>query len=367
MLKRLKQKFLEDSSLSLWIYLFISTAVAIHKYFTNKLANYMTFSGSFKDIMAGLNPYYQVLEYKYSPAFSIFMGSMAVLPDLLGAILWNALNTVIFYIGVSRLKIEERSKVFILCFVIFEYLTSIQNLQSNVMMSGLMLIAFYMFEKDKTISASFLSVSLFFIKIFGSAIAILFMFYKRKSRFLFFSILWSIVLIFIPLILVNWGFFILLYKSWLDVVVNDFSATTGVSVMSIISLVYPIKKEYLQFGSLVILALPLMIKFKRFESYKYRLGFVASILIWMIIFNHKAESPTYIIAVTGVALWYVISKRNILNIVLLSMVFIFTTLSPTDLFPKIIFKYVNYNIVKALPCVLVWIKLQVDLLSQRFD
>jgi hypothetical protein len=230
-----------------------------------------------------------------------------------------------------------------------------------------MLIAFYMFENNKKISASFFSVSLFFLKILRAAIAILFIFYKRKRRFILFSILWTIVLIFIPLILVDWDFFMLLYKSWWDVVVNDFSATTGVSVMSIVNLIHPVKKEYLQLASLMILSLPLVLKFKKFEFYKYRLGFTASILIWMIIFNHKAESPTYIIAVTGVALWYVISKRTMLNIILIAMVFIFTTLSPTDLFPKIIFKHVNYNIVKALPCILVWIKLQVDLLSQRFD
>ncbi len=85
----------------------------------------------------------------------------------------------------------------------------------------------------------------------------------------------------------------------------------------------------------------------------------------MIIFNHKAESPTFIIAVGGVAIWYIASKRTFLDKTLLFLVFVFTTLSPTDLFPKIIFKYLDYNIVKALPCVLVWIKLQIDLFRKN--
>ncbi|MDR1417127.1 MAG: hypothetical protein LBJ57_06895, partial [Prevotellaceae bacterium] len=42
----------------------------------------------------------------------------------------------------------------------------------------------------------------------------------------------------------------------------------------------------------------------------------AKALIRMVIFNHKAESPTFVIAIAGVTLWFVHSKKSTLNIML---------------------------------------------------
>ncbi|MEI6079592.1 MAG: glycosyltransferase family 87 protein, partial [bacterium] len=360
-IKTIKNRYFLNVKFLLWLYLFLSTSVAVHKFLTHKLANYMTFSTSFWNMFSGVNPYYQVLEYKYSPAFCMFMAPMAVLPDWLGSIIWNAINTLILYFGVTKLKLDNNKKAFILWFVIFEYMTSIQNLQSNVMMTGLMLLAFALFEDEKTFWASFVVVALFFTKIFGAGIGLIFLFYPKKTKFVMYSVFWTAVLILVPLAIVPWDFFVVLYKSWLAVITTDFSATLGVSVMGILNLIVPVSRASIQFCGLFLLLLPLAINFKKFSDYKYRLLYVASILIWVIIFNHKAESPTFIIAVTGVALWYSVSELTPFNRVLVLLVFVFTTLSPTDLFPKIIFRWVNYNIVKALPCILVWIKIQYDL------
>ncbi|MCX6112899.1 MAG: glycosyltransferase family 87 protein [Proteobacteria bacterium] len=380
-LRAIKHNPFTNINFILGFYLFISTSASIHKFLTHKLANYMTFSTSFWNMFRGINPYYQVLEYKYSPAFCLLMGPMAVLPDWLGAIIWNGINTLILYIGITKLKVENSKKVFILWFIIFEYLTSIQNLQSNVLVTGLILLAFSFFENKKTFWASLVVVLLFFIKIFGAGIGLIFLFYPKKTRFILYSVLWTLVLVFVPLIVVPWDFFLTLYKSWWSVMSTDFSASMGVSLMTIFNMLVNIPKIYIQVAGLVFLLTPIIIELIRsskpgeflksgkFSNYTYRLLFVSSILIWMIIFNHKAESPTYIIAVTGVAIWYVLlnSDRCIrsLDKIFMILVFVFTTLSPTELFPKIIFRFVDYNIVKALPCILVWIKIQYDLYFRK--
>jgi hypothetical protein len=364
-IKTIKDKWLININFLLWFYLLLSTAASLHKYFTHKLANYMTFSTSFWNMIRGIDPYYQVLEYKYSPAFCLFMGPMAVLPDWLGAVIWNGLNTLILYIGITKLKLETSKRAFILWFIIFEFLTSIQNLQSNVMITGLMLLVFVLFEEGKTFWASLLVVSLFFIKIFGAGIGLIFLFYPRKGKFITYSIFWTAVLAFAPLAFVPWDFFITLYKSWLAVMTTDFSATMGVSIMTIINLAVSVPKFYIQLTGLVLLLLPLVINFKRSSDYNRKLLFVCSILIWVIIFNHKAESPTFIIAVTGSSIWYVISKKSLLDKIFIIMVFALTTLCPTELFPKVIYRWVDYSIVKALPCVLVWFKLQYELCLKR--
>ena len=86
----------------------------------------------------------------------------------------------------------------------------------------------------------------------------------------------------------------------------------------------------------------------------------------MIIFNHKAESPTYIIAMTGVAVWIACQKMKVENLVLLVFALVFTSLSPTDLFPAYIREhYVRPYNLKVLPCVLIWLKITYDLLFFR--
>jgi hypothetical protein len=361
----IRDKWFTNINFLFWLYLLLSTAASLHKYFTHKLANYMTFSTSFWNMIRGIDPYYQVLEYKYSPAFCLFMGPMAVLPDWLGAVIWNGVNTLVLYLGITKLKLETSKKAFILWFVIFEFLTSIQNLQSNVLITGLMLLVFVLFEEGRTFWASLIVASLFFIKIFGAGIGLMFLFYPKKGKFILYAVFWTAVLIFVPLVFVPWDFFITLYKSWWAVMITDFSATMGVSIMTIINLAVSIPKSYIQVAGLVLLVLPVFLNFKRSSGYTGRLMFACSILLWVIIFNHKAESPTFIIAVTGAAVWYAISAKSLLDKAFIIMVFALTTLCPTELFPKIIYRWVDYSIIKALPCVLVWIKLQYDLYLKR--
>jgi hypothetical protein len=105
---------------------------------------------------------------------------------------------------------------------------------------------------------------------------------------------------------------------------------------------------------------------KAWQQPGFKILLLASALIWTVIFNHKAESPTFIIAVAGVALWYYAQKPSTLNLVLLLLVFVFTCLSPTDLFPRniridIIIPYQ----LKVLPCILVWLKILYDQLTYK--
>jgi hypothetical protein len=87
-------------------------------------------------------------------------------------------------------------------------------------------------------------------------------------------------------------------------------------------------------------------------------------LVWMVIFNHKAESPTFILAVSGIALWFVINRQHNapekwLRRGILCFVLVGTSLSVTDLFPQTlrdgIFALIH---LKVLPCIAAWILIQ---------
>ncbi|MBK7855411.1 MAG: DUF2029 domain-containing protein [Bacteroidetes bacterium] len=81
------------------------------------------------------------------------------------------------------MPVAHKLKVFVLVFSFVELLTSIQNSQSNGLLAALMLLSFTYFESQKTIQTA-LSLSLaFFIKLFGAATGLCFMFYPKNFRF----------------------------------------------------------------------------------------------------------------------------------------------------------------------------------------
>jgi hypothetical protein len=112
---------------------------------------------------------------------------------------------------------------------------------------------------------------------------------------------------------------------------------------------------FLLFG-LTLFGLPYL-KISSYKKEKFQLLLLCSVLIFTVIFSSGSESPTYIIAFLGVAIWFVIQDRPRSNRVLILFIFalILTSFSPSDIIPK--FLRENYIIpyaLKALPCVFIW-------------
>jgi hypothetical protein len=97
---------------------------------------------------------------------------------------------------------------------------------------------------------------------------------------------------------------------------------------------------------------------------------LSSVLIFTVIFSTGSESPTYIIAFVGVAIWFVIQEKPITNwkIALFIFAIVLTSLSPSDLFPKFIKEqYIQKYAVKAVPCMLIWIAIVYQILTSKFN
>lgn len=61
------------------------------------------------------------------------------------------------------------------------------------------------------------------------------------------------------------------------------------------------------------------------------------------------------------------NQSNALKAGLIILAFVFTVLSPADLFPDCLGKsMVMPDVLKAVPCILVWVKLQIRLVTRRF-
>lgn len=119
---------------------------------------------------------------------------------------------------------------------------------------------------------------------------------------------------------------------------------------------------------LPLFALPYL-RIKQYKNQAFQLMILASTLLFTVLFSSGSESPTYIIAVAGVMIWYLIQKdKTALVNSLMLFVLILTCFSMSDLFPK----YVKQNYIikyslKALPCCIVWFRITYELLTKDFN
>lgn len=308
--------------------------------------------------------------YKYSPSFSAFFGIFASLPDWLGLFLWNSLNAFLLLIAVYYLpRLNNYQKGIILLFCAIELMTSIQNQQSNGLIAGLTILAFCLLERNKYQYATLCIVFSAFIKLFGLVGFALFLFYPKKWKLALYSLLWVAILLSLPLIFIDLEQYKFLFQSWQNMLANDFSASYGYSVTGVLHTWsgMEINKMAVLIAGVIIFLVPLF-RFNQYRNYSFRFLALTSILIWVVIFNHKAESPTFIIAIAGVCLWFFVSEKNILNITLFILAFILTSVSRTDIFPP----YLNDRFVipyalKAFPCILIWLKIIYDMLVLKND
>lgn len=308
--------------------------------------------------------------YKYTPTFAGMFGIFAIFPDWLGLTLWNLLNAFVFLASVYYLpKLSNTQKGMVLMFSLIELLTSIQNSQSNALIAGLIIFALGLLERDKYFLAIFCLMFSVYIKFFGIVGFALFLFYPHKLRFIIYSVVWAIILFLVPFLFIDVAQYRFLIASYGNLLANDHTLSYGYSVMGWLYAWFglEINKLFVVIVGVLLFLAPL-IRLKSYSNDTFRYLVLCSILIWVVIFNHKAESPTFILAMAGAALWFVVSKPTSLNLALFIIAFIFTSLSPTDIFPSFLRDYlVKPYELKVFPCILIWVKIIYELATIQQD
>ena len=340
-----------------------------------KYNNYIIFKQSFNHLTENKDLYQLYPEehkdlYKYSPTFSVFFGAFTLFPDVVGLTLWNILNALVFLLAIyylPRLNLTQKGLILLIC--LLEFMTSIQNQQSNALVAGLIILTFGLAEKRYYLLATFCIVFSIYIKVFGVVGLALFLFYPEKWKLALYTAGWSLLLFILPLLFVSIDQLEFLYKSWGHLLDNDHTISYGFSVMGWLHAWFGLDsgKQIVLIAGVILFLIPL-IRIKEYKNFTFRFLTLTSVLLWVIIFNHKAESPTFIIAMAGVALWFISDKKNAINIALFVSALILTSLSPTDLFPKFLRDgYVEPLMLKVFPCILIWLKIIWDLLVLKTD
>jgi hypothetical protein len=295
------------------------------------------------------------------------MAPFAMLPDGWGLLFWNLLNVLILFVAFWKLPLfADKSKIWMLALIFLELITSTQNSQSNALIAGLLILIYILLEKDYAFIATLCLMLTVFIKLFGIVGLVMFLFYPKKLRSVAYFTFWGLIFLALPLLVCSVDQSVFLYKSWFRLLQNDHGISTGISVAGWLQTWFHIEAKTGIVGIGVILFCIPLIHLKHYKDSYFRLLYLCSVLIWVIIFNHRAESATYIIAVSGIGLWYFGQSRSALNSFLLILAIVLTILSPTDLFPKYLRQnYVIPYVLKAVPCILIWFKIVYDLM--RFE
>ena len=303
----------------------------------------------------------------YGPLFSLVIAPFSVLPIPLGLIFWHVLMALSLFCAIRKLPLAQGKQIFIYWFCAHELLTALFMSQFNIVIATVIIGSFYCMQKEKDIMAAFLIMLGTFVKLYGIVGLAFFFFSKHKIKFIIALIGWAALFFILPMAISSPEYIIEQYKEWYVNLTekNTGNLLSGGQNQSLLGLVRKTTRitTYSDLWLIVPGILAFCYPYTRFAQYKneaFRYAFLASTLLFVVLFSTGSESSTYIIALLGVAIWYTTSpwKRSNIDIFLMIFAFILTSMSPSDLFPAYIRKhYVQPYALKALPCVFVWFKL----------
>ena len=315
--------------------------------------------------------------FLYGPLFAVLMTPLAVLPFQLGRLLWLLLTTFVPYWSIRKTSFSIRQQLFILWFTAAEAALCILDSESNSLILACLIFSYYLIDKEKDQWAALVIALGAATKLFGIVGLAFLPFSRHKLRLCSWVIIWLVLLLGLPMIVFGpeyvWG----QYIEWYNVLVhkndlNQFASGQNVSLLGIVRKVSgcaTYSDLWLMIPGAILFALPYL----RFDHYKYpafRQTILASVLMFMLLFTTSSESSGYIIAMTGVAIWYTAApwKRSKWDIALMVFAFIVTSMTPSDLFPKVLWREVikPYSL-KALPTTIIWLKLTYELLKRNYN
>ena len=315
--------------------------------------------------------------FLYGPLFPLLMAPLAVLPYQLGRLCWMLIITFVPYWSIRKSLFTTKQQLFILWFIAVEAYTCILDSESNSLVLAGILFTYYLTEKEKDCWAAFVIALGTVTKIYGIVGLVFLFFSKHKLQFCLWFAVWTLILLILPMLVFGFDYVWGQYFEWYDVLVhknnlNQFAPGQNISLLGIVRKVSGVATYsdlWLMIPGLFFFGLPLL-RFNQYRHQAYRHTILASVLMFVVLFSTGSESYGYIIAMGGVAIWYLSApwKRDKWDIALMIFAFILTSMSPSDLFPKQIWKEIvkPYSL-KALPVVFIWFKLTYELLTKDYN
>ena len=301
--------------------------------------------------------------FKYSPTFALLFTPLAWIPWPVALFLWSALNASLLFVAVERV-LAGRPAMLALGLLLLEVLRGMQNAQSNALVAALIVLSFAAIERHRGWRAA-LAVALgACVKIFPLAALTFAIPRRRVVRTGLAAAVVGVALLSLPLALLSPTALAAQYGSWRGVETTD-AQQRWFSVMELLHRITGVAWPNwpLQLLGTIALLAPLAIRRERWDEARFRLLYLCSVLLYVVLFNHQAERASYLIAFTGATIWFASEARTRTRTSLYALaaltIPVMSTLIPGDWLrtPGV----VTYRL--ALPCLAIWLVIQRDLLG----
>ena len=351
---------------ALWVIAVV--AATVQQGVSHQNNNFLIFRAASLHVLHGQDLYaaYPALHfdfYKYSPSFALLFLPFAVLPFAFSMLLWNALNAGVLWIAMGTV-LPRRAALIARGIVFLDMLGSLQNVQSNALVTGLIILTFVAYERRHTVLGSLSAGIGASIKLFPLAGVSFAIFHPRKLRVAIAITLGMVALVLLPLLVTSPAILLAQYASWRAIEAID-ALERGFTVMQMVHLV--VRQDWpnwpQQLGGVLLLVAPVLVRRDRWREWSFRLTYLCSVLLFCVIFNHQSESPSFVIAVAGAAIWFAALKTPSRGEwALFAFVVVCTILASSEAMPRAIQRAVfdAYHF-KTVPCIALWVVLQVRL------
>ena len=382
-LKGFFKKILENNNQVAFIWFGLVFLTLLSAVLNHSLNNFIIFKQSFFHLQQQLNLYSIYPNeywdhYYYSPTFAILVAPFALIPSLVAPFAWGLFDAGVLYFAIRKLPIRSFYQNGVLLLSVNEMMNASGNLQSNGLIAGLIILSFVFLLKQKEHSATLSLLVGFFIKLYGIVGLAFFFFSKQKSKYILYLLLWTIILVLLPLSITSPEFLLQSYKDWFaslsvksnfDLTRDMYTNMVDVSIQGMIKRVFhlpTLNKFYFIIPGLILFASQYA-KIKYFNHLVYQLYILCSVMLFLIIFNTGSESPTYIIGVVPICLWYVLQqKTTLVNTVFIIAIF-FSSFSYSDLFTPWLRTYIMIPYaLKVVGCFLIWVVILIQIHTKQF-
>jgi hypothetical protein len=354
--------------------LYVASAIAVgvqHGVLTHE-NTFAIFRASFPHLVEGRDLYaaypaeYRDL-YKYSPTFALLFAPFAVLPFAAGLILWNTLNAGLLALAVTRVLPPGRAAV-ALAVAYLEMVGALQYSQSNALIAALMILAFAALEQEQPARAGGLLAIGACVKIFPLTALLCAVPRRRVVRTGMACVAALAVLAILPLVVTNWRTLLDQYHAWRAITAGEADVhAVGLNggVMQAVRVWAGVSWPNwpMQLAGTALFVLPVALGRQLWDDAGFRFDGLCSVLLYAVLFNHRAEAPSYVIAMTGIGLWYAAKSRTPLRTALVVFALLVVSISSSSLVPHAIRRdVVEHYAFKTAPVLAIWLVMQWELL-----
>jgi hypothetical protein len=339
--------------------------------------NFHVFQTAARDLLARDDLYAKHAEdyFKYSPTFALLFVPFMLLPSWLGAPLWSLANFVVAFFGIDRAVPDPREKAAALLVALAGILLATDGDQSNLLVAGALLLSLHAFEQREARKGAALVTGAAFVKVFPAAFAVFALLSRRRKEALGALAVSGLAWLALPILVMRPRTLAREYASWARLLSWD-HANHGWNLMSFAedALHLHASSGAVQLLGLAIQLFPLALGVALGTDPRWRRTFACSILVFVVLFNHRAEYASFVVSAIGVAVWYATSPRRpawtalvvALAIVAPGPFFARPDASVTGVF-AFLAAHRQFHVLRVVPLALLWVLMHRDLLARFID